>query len=55
MKYLIVTDDHEPFYTDWFTFENSWIENCNMIVFDLKNYWHSIDGKTWVKTKEDYL
>ena len=54
MDYLIVTDSHEPFLTNWFNPEN-FNESDNMVVFNLRKWEYTIDGKTWNEIKQDHL
>lgn len=55
MTYLIITDSHEPFYTNWFDAENNFNKDENMIVFNLLSRTYTTDGKIWHQTKEDHL
>ena len=55
MNYLIITNNHEPFYTDWFDAENHFVSDVEMIVFNLYNYTHTTNGKDWQETKQDHL
>lgn len=54
MKYLIITKDNKPFYTDWLDYENFYNPDITC-VFDITRGLHSFDGKTWVKTNIDHL
>jgi hypothetical protein len=52
MNYLI-TGSGEPFYTNWFDFENNYVPG--MVVFNLLTCQHTFDGVTWEDTQEDHL
>ncbi len=54
MTYLIVTDSWPPMLTDWYNPEN-FDQKDNMIVFHLKKWQYTIDGKTWMEIKQDHL
>ena len=53
MNYLIVPIDSAPFYTNWFTAENNFVDG--MIVFNLLNGTHTKDGVMWPITQTDNL
>lgn len=55
MRYLVVTNSYEPFYTNWFDAENNFIKDCEMVVFDLTNGKYTTNGKDWFDIKEDHL
>ncbi len=55
MNYLIFTDSHEPFYTNWFSAENHFNKDDNMVVFNLLSHKYTTDGVTWYDIKEDHL
>lgn len=56
MKYLIITNDNKPFYTDWFDYDNLYNPDVITCVFDLETHHHSFDGgKTWIETDSDTL
>lgn len=55
MNYLIVTNSHEPFYTNWFSPENNWIDGCEMIVFNLLTHKWTSNGKDWHDITQDHL
>lgn len=55
MNYLIVTDSHAPFYTNWFDAANNFNKEDNMIVFNLLSHTYTTDGKTWHLITEDSL
>jgi len=50
MQYLIVEHEKEPFFTNWFSVENNYVDG--MIVFDthIDKYY---DGSEWKKIKHD--
>ncbi len=54
MDYLIVTDTNEPFLTNWYNPEN-FDEADNMVVFNLKKWEYTVDGKNWNEIKQDHL
>jgi hypothetical protein len=55
MKYLIITKDNKPFYTNWFDFENLYNPDVMDCVFDLHVGKHTLDGKNWIETEVDNL
>lgn len=55
MKYLIITKDNKPFYTNWFDYENLYNPDVITCVFDLLNLKHTFDGLNWVDTEIDNL
>jgi len=55
MKYLITADGVPPFITKWFEIENNWIEEINMIVYDLVNMVYMTDGISWQEIQIDHL
>lgn len=60
MKYLIIytrpeTGKREAFYTNWFTPENNFNADCDMIVVDRTRSLVTFDGETWQDIEEDHL
>jgi len=55
MRYLIVLKEGQPFYSEWFDYENLFDPEKIAYVFDLETQHHTIDGKTWVETENDML
>lgn len=55
MRYLIITKDNQPFYTDWFDYENLYNSDVMTCIFDLYKGVHTFDGKTWIETTVDHL
>ncbi len=55
MKYLIITKNNQPFYTNWFDYDNLYNPDVMVCIFDLLKGVHTFDGKTWIKTEEDNL
>jgi hypothetical protein len=55
MKYLIITKNNQPFYTEWFYSENHFNKEDMICVFDLLERKHTFDGKTWIETEVDHL
>lgn len=53
MTYLIITDSHEPFYTNWFDAENNFAPG--MVVFNLLTHKYTTNGKDWIEIKQDHL
>lgn len=54
MRYLIVfKDGGDPFYTQWFQYENHFIKG--MIVFDFSENKWTDDGVSWQEIKIDHL
>ena len=54
MRYLIITKDSQPFYTQWYEYENHYHNKIEMI-FDTVNLQHTFDGINWVDTILDHL
>lgn len=55
MRYLIITKDNQPFYTNWFDYDNLYNPDVITCIFDLSKFIHTFDGKTWVETTVDNL
>lgn len=55
MNYLIFTDSHSPFYTNWFDVENHFNRDDNMIVVNLLTHKYTTDGRTWYDIAQDHL
>jgi len=55
MKYLIITNDGEPFYTNWFEAENHFNIEVGMVVIDLVNSLYTNNGTHWEPIEEDHL
>lgn len=60
MRYLIITTDpntgkRSAFYTNWYSHENCYVPELNMIVVDTKNSIITFDGEHWEKIEFDYL
>lgn len=53
MRYLIIPVQTEPFYTDWFVYDNHF--TAGMRVFDLYSHTFTIDGETWKAIEVDHL
>ena len=53
-QYLCVPVVRPPFYSDWFTLENHWSDEIQ-IVLDLVNKVQTTDGKVWTPIKVDHL
>lgn len=55
MRYLIITKDNKPFYTEWFDYENLYNPDVIICIFDLHLLVHTFDGKMWIETTIDHL
>ena len=53
MNYLIILDDHKPFYTNWFDAENNFVDG--MVVFNLLSDKYTTNGKDWYDIEQDHL
>lgn len=55
MNYLIVTNNNDPFYTNWFDAENTFNKDDDMVVFNLLNHTYTTNGKDWYEIQQDHL
>ena len=55
MRYLIATKSGDPFFTQWFTAENNFNVELEMIVYDLYTCQFTTDGKNWNPIEDDHL
>ena len=55
MRYLIITKNKSPFYTEWFDYENFYNPEIMDCIFNLNKGLHTFNGKTWIETIEDSL
>ena len=56
MRYLITTKEcYKPFLTKWFTPENNFNMDLEMIVYDLVLNKFMVDGETWHDIEIDHL
>lgn len=55
MRYLITTQTHPPFFTEWFDAENNFNLELGMVVFDLKIRMYTTTGHTWLPIDVDHL
>lgn len=55
MQYLIITKEHNPFLTNWYQYENHWVEGSFLMVFDTINYKYTKNGKDWLDIELDHL
>ena len=55
MRYLIVTKNQPPFFTNWFDAENNFDASVDMIVFDLQRLVYTENGTDWVDIEKDSL
>lgn len=53
MNYLILPYVGPPFYTNWYDFENNYVEG--MTVFNLLLHRYTFDGQTWFDIEQDHL
>ena len=54
-RYLITTFLGEPFLTDYFSMENCFNAQLEMIVYDLVEEKYTKDGNFWIDIERDYL
>jgi S-formylglutathione hydrolase FrmB len=50
-----VTGERSAFYTNWFSAENNYNPEYNMIVVDRTQRLITFDGETWQDIEEDHL
>jgi hypothetical protein len=55
MRYLITTNQTQPFLTMYFNAENHFQENIKMVVFDLLKRIFTTNGKDWKAIPVDHL
>ncbi|HEY5590649.1 MAG TPA: hypothetical protein VIK55_06485 [Paludibacter sp.] len=55
MKYLVITNDNQPFYTNWFDYENLYNSDIMVCIFDLESGKHTLNGTDWIETLVDHL
>lgn len=55
MLYLVTTSNDKPFLTKWFDFENHWIPNVHMVVYNLSTNEYTSNGVTWNNIEIDHL
>jgi len=55
MRYLITTNDGDPFLTNWFDAENNFRTYLGMVVYDLDSEEFTTDGENWKPIKIDHL
>ncbi len=53
MRYLITIPNEAPFLTNWYSFENNYIQG--MVIYDLNKLTYSTDGKRFVVIDFDHL
>ena len=53
MRYLITHPEHQPFFSQWFEYNNHYIEG--MIIYDLMDKSYSKDGIIWIGIEIDHL
>jgi hypothetical protein len=54
-RYLVTSKNFEPFLTNYFEFEDHFVVEINMIVYDLIHRKYTIDGTTWLNIDIDTL
>jgi hypothetical protein len=47
--------DYEPFFTNYYDFENNWNDDLEMTVFNLLNGKYTKNGIDWMDILEDHL
>ena len=55
MRYLITTNDNDPFFTDIFDPENHFNSESGMTVYDLMKMEYTTDGVNWLYIVIDHL
>lgn len=55
MKYLYVTKNSDPFYSNYFDYENLYNPEIVICIFDLETITHTFNGIDWIETPEDHL
>lgn len=55
MIYLITTNCHPPFFTNYYDYENHYSEDSEMVVYDLHKCLYTEDGITWKEIEQDHL
>ena len=53
MRYLITTKDEHPFLTNWFDYENNYVEG--MVIYNLRLNLFTTDGKNWREIYFDHF
>jgi hypothetical protein len=54
-RYLVTADNIEPFYTNWYDYENHYNDEMNMIVYDIHNHLYTLNGLDWIPLEKDNL
>lgn len=56
MRYLIIFEtDVEPFFSEWYNFENDFNADLKMVVFDLIEMIYTKNGYTWYDIQINHL
>lgn len=55
MRYLIITKDDVPFFTEYYDYENFYNPEVMKVIFDIIKGLHTFDGKNWIETGVDHL
>lgn len=53
VRYLITSEKFEPFFTNWWDYENNY--DKGMTVYDLHECKYSKNGKDWYDIEDDHL
>ena len=54
MRYLITTNQYEPYFTEWYD-SDKFNPELDMVVYDLTNSLYTKDGITWNEILYDNL
>jgi hypothetical protein len=56
MRYLVTrVNAIDPFLTNIYDYENHWMDNIGMVIYDLHNLTYTQDGTTWHLIETDQL
>lgn len=55
MRYLIILKAGKPYYTNWYTADNHWNGDEMLMVVDLAEDKHTLNGIDWDYIEEDHL
>ena len=55
IRYLITTNDNQPFLTEWFDPENNFNKDVGMVVYDMLLEVYTTDGDVWNDIMIDHL
>lgn len=54
-RYLVTTQDNDPFFTQFFNPENHFVPDVRMVVYDLISRLYTDDGEEWFPIEVDHL